>query len=453
MTVGQLARYLLLETDTQHQSSNIYRISTDSRTIAKGDVFVALVGEQFNGHDFVVSAFRQGAVCAIVNDDWVAPEELSDACLLRVKDTLQALGQVAHQWRKEINPFVIALTGSNGKTTVKEMIAGVLRVHGEHIGYSEGAVLATHGNLNNAIGVPLTLLRLRPHHRFAVIEMGMNHEGEITYLSKMAQPDVALINTVQRAHIGLLGSIEAIARAKSEIFVGLQEGGVAVYPTDLSTSSILSQAAQHKRQLTFAMSAQADITGAVKTDELVISGFGETLAVRLQVPGRHNQVNALAVIAGCLAAGVRARDIATGLESFRGVAGRLEAQYSDLGALIIDDTYNANPDSVFAAMNVLNERQGRKILVLGDLGELGEFAEELHQEIGLKAKQLGIDNLFTLGELTRHSVESFGEGGHHYHSVEEIIATLKPQLNRDTTVLVKGSRFMKMERIVKGLMK
>ncbi|HQT80696.1 UDP-N-acetylmuramoyl-tripeptide--D-alanyl-D-alanine ligase [Ferrovum sp. JA12] len=452
MSLGQLAHFLRLPLDSSLDSLEVNRISTDSRRIEKGDVFIALEGEQFNGHDYVSQALHKGAVCALVNEHWVPPADLSSACLLKVQDTLISLGQLAHVWRKKINPFVIALTGSNGKTTVKEMMASIMRAHALQIGYEDNAVLATEGNLNNAIGVPLTLLALRSHHRFAVVEMGMNHTGEIAYLSKIAQPDIALINTVQRAHIGLLGSIEAIAQAKSEIFVGLDKEGVAVYPTDLSTSSILAQAANPYRQLTFAMGAAADITGAIKGEDLTVSGFGETLSVRLHIPGRHNRDNALAVTAACFAAGVRASEIIHGLESFSGVPGRLQAQFSALGALVIDDTYNANPDSVYAAINVLSEREGRKILVLGDLGELGQFAQELHQEIGLRAKESGIDNLYVVGQLTHYSVASFGVNAHHYESVEEIIAVLKPQLNSETTVLVKGSRFMQMERVVKGLM-
>ncbi len=452
MTLGQLAHYLSLSLNVDQQDYVVNRISTDSRAIGQGDVFFALQGDQFDGHDYVVQALAKGALCAVVREDWSVPSTISEQQLLKVKDTLLSLGQLAQAWRKHINPFVIALTGSNGKTTVKERTAAVLREHSVTLGHEFNSVLATEGNLNNAIGVPLTLLRLRPEHRFAVIEMGMNHAGEIAYLSNLAKPDVALINTVQRAHIGLLGSIEAIAYAKSEIFEGLDKEGVAVYPTDLSTSAILSQQAQPHRQLSFAINAQAHITGAIDGQVLTVSGFGETMKVRLQIPGRHNQENALAVIAACLATGVGAAQIIKGLEEFIGVPGRLQMQFSALGALVIDDTYNANPDSVFAAIHVLSERAGRKILVLGDLGELGEFADELHAEVGLKAQQAGIDDLFTLGELTRRSASSFGEGAHHCESVEQIISTLKPQLNRDTTVLVKGSRFMKMERVVEGLL-
>ncbi len=422
-------------------------ICTDSRQCVPGDLFVALSGEHFDGHDFLETARRQGAIAALVERQVEAG--FDSGYVLRVDSTLAALALLAKAQRLALGPTLTAVTGSNGKTTVKEMLASMLRAEAERTGY--GQVWATPGNFNNAIGVPLTLFGLQPEHRWAVIEMGMNHAGEIAVLSEMAQPDVAVITNIQRAHLGFLGSLQHIASAKAEIFSGLKPDGVAVIPMDHDFLPLLLKAAEGHRKLTFGFDARADVCGEAERGLLKMTHGGAVLTVRLQVPGTHNQLNALAATACALALEVGLSSIKAGLESFVGVKGRLQACFSPLGALILDDTYNANPDSVRAALHVLAAREGRKILVLGDLGELGDHAQQLHAELGHEARALGIDECYTVGELSELTSLAFGPTGHHDVHSEKLVARLRPQLNAQTVVLVKGSRFMKMEQIVKEL--
>ncbi|MDA8415863.1 MAG: UDP-N-acetylmuramoyl-tripeptide--D-alanyl-D-alanine ligase [Betaproteobacteria bacterium] len=426
----------------------IARICTDSRQCQPGDLFVALPGERFDGHQFLEQALQRGACAVLVERLPVSPFAVARG--LQVPSTLQALARLSRAQREILNPRVIAVTGSNGKTTVKEMVANILRASEGEAGASR--VWATPGNFNNAIGVPLTLLQLTEKHRWAVVEMGMNHAGEIAELTAMALPDVALITNVQRAHLGFLGSLEQIACAKAEIFSGLGTTGVAIFPETVPFREHLEQAAQGHRTLTFGLEPGAAVQGTVQGGALVIRLGEVAFPVRLQVPGRHNQNNALAAAAVAYASGVAAEHIRSGLEAFSGVAGRLQSCFSALGALILNDTYNANPDSVRAALAVLAEREGRRILVLGDLGELGEQAPALHAELGHEARALGIDECYTVGELAALTSASFGAMGHHEVTAERLVARLRPQLNAQTVVLVKGSRFMKMETIVAGLL-
>jgi UDP-N-acetylmuramoyl-tripeptide--D-alanyl-D-alanine ligase len=426
-------------------------VSTDTRTIASGELFVALKGEHFDGHEFVEAAAAHGAAAAMVDQDWAAGRS-SGLPLLAVADTRLALGYLGAWWRARFEIPLVGVTGSNGKTTVKEMTAAILRAQAQADGYDPAlAVLATVGNLNNDIGLPLMLLRLHASHRAAVIEMGMNRPGEIAYLTRLAQPTVALVNNAQRAHLAGLGGVAEVARAKGEIFDGLREGGTAVINADDPFAGLWREMNAGRRMLTFGLDQPADVRGRAEPKAL-----GSVLAIEtpqgaaevaLRVPGLHNARNALAATAAALSAGATLAAVSAGLTSFAGVKGRLQIRPAASGAVLIDDSYNANPDSVRAAIDVLASTPGRKILVLGDMGEIGGQAGQFHDEIGGYAKSQGVDQLFALGEHSELAARNFGAGGQHFGSVEALLEALAPQLGGDTVVLVKGSRFMRMERV------
>ena len=422
-------------------------VTTDSRKVAAGELFVALRGEKFDGHDYVASAIALGAVAAMV--DKVDPA-WGDLPLLVVADTRLALGQLAAQWRKRFAIPLAAVTGSNGKTTVKEMLSAIL-----HAAAGQDGVLATAGNFNNDIGLPLTLLKLRDMHRYAVIEMGMNHPGEIAYLSALAKPDAALINNAQPAHLAGLGTVEAVARAKGEIFAGLAVEGTAIINADDPHADLWRVLAGERKTLTFGLGAQADVTARYKLhpgcSELDVATPLGRFTLALQAAGEHNVRNALAATAAALALGVDTKIIAQGLAAFSPVKGRLQAIAGLHGATLIDDSYNANPGSVRAAIDALAAYPGTTALVLGDMGELGQDAPRLHREIGAYAKQAGVASLFALGEISRETVAGFGSGGRHFEYVEDLLHEVENLLAPQVTVLVKGSRFMKMERVVKCL--
>ncbi len=429
-------------------------VSTDTRTIAQGDLFIALKGEHFDGSKFVADALKAGAVGAVVNTQgYEQIRAILDphTPILVVEDTRLALGRLAAHWRKQFDIPLVAITGSNGKTTVKEMLAAILRGHAG----SEESVLATQGNFNNDIGMPLTLLKLRANHRYAVIEMGMNHPNEIDYLTRIAIPDVAVVNNATGAHLQGLGSVEGVARAKGEIFAGLAGDGTAVINADDAYAPLWRALAGKHSVLDFALGHPAAVQG-----QWTASGYGGILHARtpagelrvaLQVPGEHNALNALAAASAALALKVPPAKIAEALGQFGGVAGRLQRKQAVQGAMLIDDTYNANPASVHAAIEVLAHASGKRILVLGDMGELGEDAARFHREIGIAARELGIQRLFALGTLSAEAVREFGAGARHFASVEALYAVLDEELDAQTTVLVKGSRFMKMERVVQHL--
>ena len=364
-------------------------------------------------------------------------------------DTRLALGRLAAAWRARFSLPVIAVTGSNGKTTTKEMVAAILKVA---FGTS---VLSTRGNLNNDIGLPLTLLGLRPTHRAAVIEMGMNHPGEIAYLAQIGSPTVALVTNAQRAHLEGMGDLEEVAREKGSIFGGLLPNGVAIINADDTYADFWRGMAGVHAVRTFGIDHAADVRGAVRQHGLEIaielSAAEGAAAITLHIPGRHNARNAVAAAAACLAAGVTMADVAAGLEAFSGVKGRLQRRAGNKGAEILDDTYNANPDSVRAGIDVLAATIGRKLMVLGDMGEIGEASGQFHDEVGGYAKSQGIDRLFAFGDAAQQAVRNFGEGAKHYCNIEKLIAAVDKELGPDTTVLVKGSRFMKMERVVDAL--
>jgi UDP-N-acetylmuramoyl-tripeptide--D-alanyl-D-alanine ligase len=418
-------------------------VTTDSRQVARGDLFVALRGERFDGHGFVDTALERGAAGAMVAD--AEQVRTRNAGLILVDDTLAALGQLAAAWRARFTLPLVAVTGSNGKTTVKDMIAAVLRAHA-----GEDAVLATSGNLNNAIGMPLMLLRLRSQHRFAVLEMGMNHLGEIRYLTQLAAPGVALITNAGTAHIGELGSREAIAQAKGEIYEGLREG-IAVINADDRFADYWRGLNAGRSTIDFGLQQQAQVRGRVEGDELVVQTPAQTYRVRLQVPGEHNQRNALAACAVAHALRVPAAAVVAGLSEFTGTKGRLQVKPGLARSRIVDDTYNANPDSVLAAIAVLARSPGTRILVLGDMGELGPDARALHADVGVAARRARIDRVLTLGSLSAAAGAAFGAAAEHFEDVDAMCAKLVPMLDGNTTVLVKGSRFMRMERVVERL--
>ena len=453
--------------------AEVLRVSTDSRNTQPGDLFIALRGEKFDGGVYAAQALQQGAV-GVILDAAQAPEVLH---ALRVPDTRLALGQLAAGWRDRYTIPIVAITGSNGKTTVKEMLAAILRVaageganaepkarpHPNPLPEGEGAnaeptpidaVLATEGNFNNDIGLPLMLLRLRDTHQYAVLEMGMNHLGEIDYLTRLARPDVALINNAQAAHVGMLGSVTEIARAKCEIYNGLDAQGIAIVNADDAHVGMWREANVGRRIVSFGLDQDANVRGEYQSDDqgstLTVRTVSEYFEVRLQVPGTHNVRNALAACTAALALHVAPEHICAGLAGFSGVKGRLQKKPGRHGSTFIDDSYNANPDSVLAALKVLSLQPGKKILVLGDMGELGEQAVSLHAQMGLAARQAGIDRLFALGDLTRETVYAFGPDATHFDRIETLLAELEKALSAESTVLVKGSRFMHMERVVQS---
>ncbi len=429
-------------------------VSSDSRKLGRGDLFVALRGENFDGYEFVEKAAQAGAAAAMVNADSYQAHPASTVTrvpLLVVPDTRLALGRLAAYWRRQFDIPLVAITGSNGKTTVKEMLACILR---EAAGNPD-AVLATRGNLNNDIGMPHTLLQLGAIHRYAVIEMGMNHPGEIDYLTRIAAPDVVLINNASGAHLQGLGSVKAVARAKGEIFAGLKPHGTAVINADEEFAPLWRELAGANQLLEFGLDKQADVHGVWQAQaaglRLEVAAPQGKFTVNLQVPGIHNARNALAAAAAASALDVPLEKIIAGLERFSGVAGRLQPIAARFGGQLIDDTYNANPASMRAAISVLAQLGGKRVLVLGDMGELGADATALHAEIGREARLAGIDRLYALGPLSKSAAAEFGSGSHHFDRIEDLQQRLEQELNASTAVLVKGSRFMKMERVVKYL--
>lgn len=420
-------------------------VTTDSRQVSHGDLFVALKGDRFDGHEFVDQALELGAVAAMVSE----PERVKDshAPLIIVDDTRIGLGQLAARWRARFRIELVAITGSSGKTTVKEMVAGCVRAAA-----GEDAVLATAGNLNNDIGVPLMLLRLRSHHRYAVIEMGMNHLGEIAYLTRLAAPSVALVNNAGTAHIGEIGSREGIAQAKGEIYQGLGEAGVAVINADDAFAGYWRSLNAGRRVVDFGLEQPAQVRGQWQGDSLAsrltVRTPDASYEVSLQVPGVHNARNALAACAVGHVLRVPAQAMVRGLADFEGTKGRLQRKRCRGGGVLIDDTYNANPDSTRVAIAVLAAAPGRRVLVLGDMGELGAEASALHEAMGKAAKEARIDALLTLGELSAAAAAAFGPAARHFTDVERLGEALESLLGPDVTVLVKGSRFMRMERVV-----
>ena len=441
------------------QSVVIKRVHTDSRSLQPGDLFVALRGERFDGNQFIAQAKAQGAVAVLCEATGEAAAAAQDLPALVVPDARLALGELAAGWRAQFDLPVIAVTGSNGKTTVTQMIASILRAHA-----GEDA-LFTQGNLNNDIGVPLTLFNLRPHHRIAVVELGMNHPGEIAYLSRLTQANVALVNNAQREHQEFMGTVEAVARENGAVLQALPQNGVAVFPSDEEFTPLWQSLIGQRNRRTFSMSAQAG-TAALQADvraALLVWQSGAwlftlktaegTAPVQLHIAGRHNVKNALAASACALAAGIPLAAVVQGLLAFEPVKGRsrawaLPAKTGDI--TLVDDTYNANPDSVRAAIDVLAELPAPRLMVLGDMGEVGQQGPEFHAEVGAYAAECGIDMLYTLGDLSAHSAQAYG-AARHFQDMDSLMDAVLQNVIDFKSLLVKGSRFMKMERVVEAL--
>jgi UDP-N-acetylmuramoyl-tripeptide--D-alanyl-D-alanine ligase len=437
-------------------------VSTDSRSVEPGDLFVAIKGEKFDGHDFVSQAFDRGAAAAVVAVDRAA--ELAAAMrnaaaetMLCVADPIKALGALAKFWRRRFSLPTAAIVGSNGKTTVKEMTAAILRVE-----FGAETVLATAGNFNNEIGLPLTVLRLRPAHAAAAIEIGMNHPGETATLSAIAQPTIGVINNAQREHQEFMKSVAEVAAEHASVLGELPEDGVAVINADDDYAVFWREVVARRNAdgaslsvRDFGMRAPAAISARCETrawgSSVEVTTPEGATAFELKAPGRHNVSNALAAIAAATAAGAGIGAAATALAAFRPFSGRLQTRLGINDATIIDDTYNANPDSVRAAIAVLALAGGAKWLVLGDMGEVGDQGPAFHREIGEYARAAGVDRLLSIGNLTTHAVSAFGAGGKHYADQDSLIDEMNAALRRGTTVLVKGSRFMGMERVVERL--
>lgn len=444
-TIADVLHGILHTPSSQAANISVTSVDSDSRRVQPGQLFVALSGEKFDGHDFIPQVTALGAAAALVSRT-----VRCELPTIEVPDTRLAMGQLAAYWRQHLGTSMIAVTGSNGKTTTKEMIAAIMQVH---VGGAD-KVLATAGNFNNDIGMPLTLLRLRPFHRSAVIEMGMNHLGEIDYLTRIARPNVAVINNAGTAHIGELGSRENIAKAKGEIFAGLADNGIAVINADSEFAGYWRGLNEQRRVITFGINAEAEVRGemvAGDSSSFRVHYQGESIALTLAVPGAHNIMNALAAAAASLAAGAGLQEVAQGLQGFGGVKARLQQKVAANGARVIDDTYNANPDSMKAALDVLRDSRQRTVFVMGDMGELGDDAEAMHAAIGRYAKDSGVDVMYALGNHTKAAVQAFGEQGQHFGSVESLMAALLANTNAADVVLVKGSRFMQMERVVNAL--
>lgn len=443
-TLGQLASVLGIEAPVDKAQLLVSSVVTDSRKIESGCLFVALKGPRFDGHDFVALASELGAVAALVDAPVAA-----DLPQLVCPDTRLALGLIAGAHRRAWHGPVVAVTGNSGKTTVKEMCAALLAPLGD--------VLATQGNLNNDFGAPLTLLRLRPHHQAAVIELGANHLGEIAWTAPLTKPDVAIITNVTGAHVGEFGGMGQIAQAKSELLVGLGEQGTAVLNRDDHYFTFWAACAAPRRVVSFGFHPEADVSAAALSCDsqgryaFTLFQHGRALGqVRLPLLGKHNVSNALAAAAAALTLGVPEEQVISRLESLQALAGRLAVVSGWRGVTVLDDTYNANPGAVKAALDTLASFPPPRWCALGAMGELGEASAALHADIGRYAAELGIDELLTLGEAARAASEAFGRGLH-FNDHETLTRYVTHTLPPDTTLLVKGSRSAGMEHVINAL--
>jgi UDP-N-acetylmuramoyl-tripeptide--D-alanyl-D-alanine ligase len=434
----------------------VNRVHTDTRTLEAGDLFVALKGDHYDANDFLQEAQQRGAVAALCHASADRSGIKGMACIV-VSDTRLALGTLAHAWRSQFNVPLIAVTGSNGKTTVTQMLASILSID-----RPDGTSLATRGNLNNDIGVPMTLLRLRAQHQIAVVELGMNHPGEIAVLAAMAHPTVALINNAQREHLEFMHTVRAVALENGSVITPMGSQGVVVIPSDDEHAHVWEVLAGKRRTVRFALDGTPDkdtlvcvkaqwLAGAWQVDA---RGLDQDLHYRLAIAGSHNVKNSLAAATAALSAGVSAAAVMAGLQAFVPVKGRSKAlmlAVQGREVTLVDDTYNANPDSVHAAIDVLADLPGPRLLVLGDMGEVGHQGPMFHAEAGRYAKARGIEQVLTLGELAQVAANAF-EGARHFESIEKLVDALRNDLPRMRSVLVKGSRFMRMERVVDALL-
>ncbi|MDO5691558.1 MAG: UDP-N-acetylmuramoyl-tripeptide--D-alanyl-D-alanine ligase [Pseudomonadota bacterium] len=429
------------------------RVHTDTRTLQSGDLFVALKGERFDAASFLPEAAAKGAVAVLCDENAAAQLAASGLPGVLVPDAKAGLGELARQWRRRFSGPLIAVTGSNGKTTVTQMTASILRA------WQGNAALATEGNFNNDIGLPLTLLRLRPAHRVAVVELGMNHPGEIACLAGIAEPTVALVNNAQREHQEFMTSVEAVARENGAVLAALPESGVAVFPAGDDYSALWQGLSTGRRSLRFGDAAAGADVVATRVDwmkshwRVRAHALRDTMDFELHVAGRHNVRNALAAAACALAAGAPAAAVADGLNAFRPVKGRshtLLLRYRGRAITLVDDTYNANPDSVRAIIDVLAELPGPRLLVLGDMGEVGDQGPAFHAEVGAYARERGIERVLAHGPLAIHAAMAFG-GGRHFDDVVALTEAVRTHLPQCAAIAVKGSRFMRMEQVVEAL--
>jgi UDP-N-acetylmuramoyl-tripeptide--D-alanyl-D-alanine ligase len=430
----------------------VLRVHTDTRTIEPGDLFIALKGEKFDANSLLHQAAASGA-CGLICHAGLPPESYpAGIARIEVADTRAALTQLATGWRQQFALPLIAVTGSNGKTTVTQMVASIL-----HAAAGDDA-LATRGNLNNDIGVPLTVLRLRAHHRLAVVELGMNHPGEIAALAAVAQPTVALVNNAQREHLEFMHTVRAVAEENGAVIGHLPADGTAVFPADDDFAPLWLALAGERPTARFGLARTANsqelvcqsATWSEGAWQVQAQGLGHSFTFSLHIAGRHNVKNALAAAACALAAGVPLSAVVQGLETFVPVKGRSRAvalPMADRTRTLVDDTYNANPDSVRAAIAVLAELPGPRLLVLGDMGEVGEQGPVFHAEAGVEARASGIEQLFATGELARFTAAAF-PGARHFESLDALNAAVLQHLPDCNSLLVKGSRFMRMERVV-----
>lgn len=444
MMLSELAR--VVGGELRGLDVEIASVGTDSRKVVLGQLFVALKGEKFDGNLYATQAMSDGAAAVMVSDC-----KVKVGSSVWVKDTRVALGKLAAYWRHTMPATLVAVTGSNGKTTTKDMLTAILVAATGSI----ARVHATQGNLNNDIGLPLTLLNINAHHQYVVAEMGMNHLGEIDYLTQIAQPDVAVICNAGTAHIGELGSRENIAKAKGEIFSGLKSSGLAVINADDVFCDYWQSLNAERKIVRFGLNNVADVVATYsERQEGVLVRFrtpeGEFDA-RLAVRGQHNVYNALAACAAAVGLGINNQAIAEGLTAFAGVSGRLQEKRGLRDALLIDDTYNANPDSMKAAIDVLMNKSEHAVLIMGDMGELGMDAEQMHAEIGRYAKQKGVEVLLALGVLSQYATKAFGNKGLHFEDVDALVQHAQSLMRGGVVLLVKGSRFMQMERVVHAL--
>jgi UDP-N-acetylmuramoyl-tripeptide--D-alanyl-D-alanine ligase len=456
----------LIHADKESARENIIsRIGSDSRQIQSGELFVALSGERFDAHNFLDDVAKAGASAALISQKEKCPKNLAAVCVTDVK---QGLGELAKAWRAQFSIPVALVTGSNGKTTVKEMIASIFKV-----AVGEECTLVTNGNFNNDIGLPLTLLRMRSTDRLAVIELGMNHSGETAELALIAQANIALINNAQREHQEFMATVEAVAKEHATALSSLPANGIAVFPADSEFSDVWYEAAAGRKVIDFALStnsasAIASVSGRVLTSgKIEIATELGKIEVQLNTLGNHNVRNALAASAVALGASLSLEQIQAGLESFVPVNGRMQSKPLNAGRTLIDDSYNANPDSVRAAIDALKQSGNTSWLVLGDMGEVGDQGPAFHKEVGAYAAEQGINKLFALGEQCRFAVQGFNESEKfsltsraiHFTTLDQLLEELhvvladqelSKQLPLD--ILVKGSRFMRMERVVQALL-
>ena len=443
--------------EEEAKSLRLSRVGTDSRQIEVGELFIALAGERFDAHEFLEQVANSGAGAALINNSEKCPANLPAVC---VANTRTGLGDLAKAWRSSHSIPLALVSGSNGKTTVKEMIASIFKAAA-----GEAHTLVTKGNLNNEIGLPLTLLKLRSTDRLAVVELGMNHPGETAQLAAIAQANIALINNAQREHQEFMATVEAVAKEHGLAIENLPADGTAVFPADSEYTSYWKNLAGNRTTLDFALNAPATVSGEwlnASANQLKISTPQGSMTVRLQILGEHNAKNALAATAVAIAAGIPLEIIQLGLEKFEPVTGRMQKHQINSQTIVIDDSYNANPDSVRAAVDVLSTINMPAWLVLGDMGEVGEQGPEFHREVGSYAGEKGIQKLFATGDLSKEAVMAYrntpnAQGtAQHFSDVQDLCVELKKSLvarssDEETTILVKGSRFMRMERVVKAL--